>query len=163
MSLAHDQATELHIGGWCAMSLAKRHRTVSAPLLLAMLLMAAACGAPTQQAKECSAGGSADDAVFAQHFSQMEFGSGSASTGEGGQEFASSEAVVVVAAAKGETATRFCAQERGRLSTVVYDQTHSLSNGESRTSLGVFEKKGDYVIRVSVGQTLVRNFTFTVR
>lgn len=122
-----------------------------------------ACGGPTEQAKECASGGSADEATFAQHFSRMDFGSGGSPSGEGGQQFTPSEAVVVVVAARAETATRFCAQERSRLGTVAYDQTPALPTGETQVNLGTFQNKGDYVIRVSVDGTLVKNLTFTVR
>lgn len=149
--------------GRCEMSLGRGSRKVALVLILALAAIAAACGGATQQAVECTAGGSADQAAFAEHFSRMEFGSGGAPTGEGGQEFTPSDAVVVVVAAKTETATRLCAQERGRLGTVAYDQTHTLPVGESRLDLGAFQKKGNYVVRVSVGETLVKNLTFTVR
>ncbi|MBI4338299.1 MAG: hypothetical protein HY683_10790 [Chloroflexi bacterium] len=144
-----------------------RYHTVlpgrAAVVLVALALVAAACGGPTQQATECSAGGSADDVAFAQHFSKMDFGSGSGATGEGGREFTPTEAVVLVTVAKSEVATRFCAQERGRLGTVVHDQVHTLPAGETRTDLGAFQKKADYVVRVSVDGVLVKNLTFTVR
>lgn len=137
------------------------HATVTMIVVLATI--AAACEGPTEQAKECTAGGAADEAMFAQHFSQMSFGNGEAPTGEGGQEFVPSESVVIDTVARTETATRFCAQERSRLGTVVYDREHSLPVGESRTDLGSFQEKADYVIRVSVGDVLVKNLAFTVR
>ncbi|MBI4200157.1 MAG: hypothetical protein HY535_06770 [Chloroflexi bacterium] len=135
----------------------------AAIFIAALAFVVAACGGPSQQARECTARGSADEAAFAQHFSEMDFASGRAPTGEGGQEFGPSEPVVVAAVAKASVGTRFCAQERGRLGTVGHDQEHALPAGESSINLGAFQKKGNYVVRVSVGGVLVRNLTFTVR
>lgn len=132
-------------------------------LLVVSVLVGAACGGPTEQAKDC--GGAADPAAFAQHFSQMGFLGGSpASPGAEAELFFSpSESVVVAAVALRETSTRFCAQERSRLGTVIFDQTRTLPAGESRTDLGKVSKSGSYVVRISVGETTVRNLTFAVR
>ena len=63
------------------------------PVLAAIgLLLAAACGGQTEEAQEqarsCTVGGSADEGVFAQYFTAMDFGSGTA----GDSEAASSSA-----------------------------------------------------------------------
>ena len=135
----------------------------TAILATAVAFVAAACAGGTEQSKECTGGGTADEAVFAQHFSQMGFDSGLPATGEGGQEFAPSESVVLAVGAKGEVAIRFCAQKRSRTGDVAYDQEHSLPAGESRVNLGTFQEKGDYVVRASVGGLLVKNLAFTIR
>lgn len=135
----------------------------AAVLLFAVGLVALACGGPSAQAKECTAGGSAEEAAFAQYFTSMSFAGGKPSTGEGGQEFSPAEPVTVQTEAKAETPARFCVQARGRTGDVAYDQEHRLAAGASTTDLGAFQKKGDYVIRVAVNDVLVRNMTFTVR
>ncbi|MBI4201890.1 MAG: hypothetical protein HY532_02075 [Chloroflexi bacterium] len=132
--------------------------------LAAVLSMAAAlaCGGPTEQAQECAAGGSADEGLFAQHFDRMEFSSGGPPTGEGGQVFGPAEDVVVLAATKSETTTRFCVQERGRTSKVMYDQAQTLPAGDNEINLGPFGEQGDYVVRVLLNGALVKNLIFTV-
>ena len=70
---------------------------------------------------------------------------------------------MVVATATQPVTVRFCGQERGRPSDVVFDQTLTLPVGESQVDLGVVGEEGARVIRVTVGETLVKNLTFEVR
>ncbi|MBM3933068.1 MAG: hypothetical protein FJ319_02000 [SAR202 cluster bacterium] len=135
------------------------------------LLAIAACGESAPQSvngtplptrQECSGPGSADTAAFDQFFTSMEFGSGSPPIGENGQRFGKTDAVVVETDAKSEVVTRFCLQERGRSGTVKSNNSATLVAGVNRTDLGAIDSGGTYVIRVWVGDKLVRNLPFTV-
>lgn len=132
--------------------------------LVAALALAAACGS-LKPPEDCAVpGGVADEAVFAQHFSQMAvvIEGQDASPPVEEPAFDPNDTLEVVATSVVDTATNLCLQERKGGGQIRYDETPILYAGENRASLGSFGK-GDYVLRVIVDDVLVRNLTFTVR
>ena len=148
---------------------------IHATILLSSLalLLVAACGGESQPeatggtvlptSQECSGPGAADTAAFDQYFTKIAFGSGSAPTGDNGQEFVRADSIIVEVDAKTDVVTRFCVQERSRLGTVQSVNSPSLAAGVTRTDLGTVGNTGTYVVRVWAGDKLVKNLPFVLK
>jgi hypothetical protein len=127
-----------------------------------------ACGsfAPPASCGE-GIGGTADEALFGQYFSDM--GLIVEATGEAPPRGDESSAVVspdeplsirmqVLQAVE----VRACVQERTGGGGIPADKTSSVQPGEAFLPLGTFSK-GSYVVRVIVDGMLVKNLTFEVK
>lgn len=139
-------------------------RFLGAVALALLLALALSCQS-VRPPEECAVkGGVADQAAFARHFTEMSLASDKqiAPFGDHAMALTSDGVLEVVATGLANTATNLCTQERKGGGKVVYNQTLTLPQGESRTRLGSFAP-GEYVIRVIVDGVLVRNLTFGVR
>jgi hypothetical protein len=77
--------------------------------------------------------------------------------GENGMEFTASDTLELRAGTLADVAVRACMQNFNDR-TIAFDQTQTFAQGASGVSLGSF-KPGNYVVRVIVEDTLVKNFT----
>jgi hypothetical protein len=128
--------------------------------------LASACSGGPPKGCGDDIGGTADEALFGQHFSSMSLVS--QVTGQPGQdsdngaEFDKADILTIQADAKAEVAVRACVQFRSGGGDVPFDQTRTLAQGPGSLDLGTFEP-GSYVVRVIVGGTLVKNFPFQTK
>lgn len=139
----------------------------SVGVVVALALFALACGsfAPPESCGE-DIGGTADEALFAEHFTQMDLvvestGASGEPDDEMGEVFTSGDGLVIRAESLGEVSVRACVQPRSGGGQIPFDETETLAEGEDTFSLGSFDE-GSYVIRVIVDGTLVRNLVFGV-
>ena len=111
-------------------------------------------------------GGVANNEVFSTYFSDMvliDQSTGQTGTsGENGLEFQKSSKLGIQYEAISEVTLRACIQPMGGSSTIAFDQSKALSTGQGQFELDAFES-GNYVIRVIVGDTLIKNFPFTMK
>jgi hypothetical protein len=109
-------------------------------------------------------GGTADTAKFDQYFTKMALVNQNGEAGpdgENGMEFASTDTLELRADSNSEVAVRACIQNfNGR--PIAFDQTQTFAQGSSGVSLGIFQS-GNYVVRVIVDGTLVKNFPFSIK
>jgi hypothetical protein len=141
------------------------HVPKSCRLLLvfsALGMAALACGsfAPPES---CTESGLDEDAFTAQ-FTSMQLVN--ASTGEpgepdpeSGQKFSTEDQLAVIVVSLGEVEVTFCVTQRKGGGQIVYNQTHSVQEGENTVTLTTFDSD-PYVIRVIVSDILVKNLTF---
>ncbi len=109
-------------------------------------------------------GGTANTAKFDQNFTNMALvnqNGESGPEGDNGMEFASTDTLDFRADSKSDVAVRACIQNfNGR--PIAFDKTQTLTQGASGFSLGSFQS-GNYVVRVIVDGTLVKNFPFSIK
>ncbi len=141
------------------------HVLKSCRLLLvfsALGMAALACGsfAPPES---CTESGLDEDA-FAAQFTSMQLVN--ASTGEpgepdpeSGQKFSTEDQLAVIVESLGEVEVTFCITQRKGGGQIVYNQLHSVQEGENTVTLTTFDSD-PYVIRVIVNDILVKNLTF---
>lgn len=136
-------------------------RRAAAETLVAIILILSSCGPP----QSCGVGGIADKATFSQHFAQMVLVSGA--TGEPGQpgddgpKFTPTDEVVIQAESLAEVSLWACVEERNAGGRTPFDDARVLPAGVGRFSVGSFPP-GNYVVRVTVDDTLVINLPFSV-
>lgn len=132
-------------------------------VLSSLTLAALACGsfAPPES---CIDTGTADEEAFTAQFNSMHVVN--AATGEpgephpeGGLSFSSGDQLAVVVESLGEVDVRFCVTQRRGGGEIVYDETHTVQEGETTIRLTSFDRD-TYVIRVIVNNTLVKNLPF---
>lgn len=133
---------------------------VCSVLTIAML----ACGsfAPPES---CIDTGTADEEAFTSQFNSMQVvnaatGAPGESHPEGGVRFSPDDQLAVVVDSLGEVEVRICVTQRRGGGQIVYDETHTVPEGETTVTLTAFDSD-PYVIRVIVNDTLVRNLPFT--
>lgn len=112
-------------------------------------------------------GGLADQTVFEQNFSAMQLvnqatGLPGPADSESDASFAQGETVAISYSAVSAGTLRACVQERTGGGGIPLDQTFEFDEGEGTLALGSFEP-GNYVVRAIIGETLVRNLTFTIK
>jgi hypothetical protein len=144
---------------------APRIRTIL--IAFTVVLAAAACSsfAPPATCGE-NLGGSADESVFSEYFSAMQLvNQDTGVAGPPGSEsevtFTRTEPIAISYSAVSSGSLRACIQARAGGGTIPFDQTLAFTEGEGSLSLGLFEP-GSYVVRAIIGETLVRNLTFTI-
>lgn len=126
-----------------------------------------ACGsfAPPASCGE-GIGGTADEALFDQYFSDMGLileaaGEVPARGDESSAVVSPDEPLSIKMQVLQAVEVRACVQERVGGGGIPADKTASVQPGEAFLSLGTFSK-GSYVVRVIVDGTLVKNLTFEV-
>jgi hypothetical protein len=130
-------------------------------------LMISACGSfgPPQSCGD-NIGGTADQAKYAQSFSSMQLinqTTGLTGTeGENGTQFTSSDNLAIQAGTLSNVNIRVCVQHTDSTKPIPFDQTRTLSQGQTDFSIGQLEA-GNYVIRVIVDNILVKNFPFEIK
>jgi len=141
------------------------HVPKSCRLLLvfsALGMVALACGsfAPPESCTESGL----DEAAFTAQFTSMQVVN--ASTGEpgepdpeSGQKFSTEDQLAVIVDSLGEVEVTFCITQRKGGGQIVYNQLHSVQEGENKITLTTFDSD-PYVIRVIVSDILVKNLTF---
>jgi hypothetical protein len=139
-------------------------KILSLVLVVSMLaLSVASCGsfAPPES---CIDTGTADEGAFTAQFNSMQIVN--AATGEPGEPhpdsgfmFSTEDQLAVVVDSLGEAEVRFCVTQRRGGGQIVYDETHTVQEGENTITLTTFDSD-PYVIRVIVDNVLVRNLTF---
>jgi len=136
-------------------------------LLVAFLVLGAgilACSFGPPDDCGDNVGGTADTAKFDQYFTQMAFvnqDGQAGSQGENGMEFAAGDVLELRADTLSDVAVRACVQNFTK-GDIAFDQTQTFIIGASGLSLGSFEP-GNYVVRVIVEDTLVKNFPFSIK
>ncbi|HEY42377.1 MAG TPA: hypothetical protein G4O11_00130 [Anaerolineae bacterium] len=133
---------------------------------ITLILGITACG-PLSPPESCGAGGTADEAAFAQHFKSMGIvnqatGSPGEPDPEGGYQFSSSDQLALTTDSITDTSLRACIEERRGGGKIVFDQTPTMSQGTASMPLGSFEP-GSYVVRVILDGVLVRNLPFSIK
>jgi hypothetical protein len=105
-----------------------------------------------------------DESVFSKYFTEMVLVN--AATGdsgemdpEQGERFATDDQIAVRLFSLDEVEVRFCIEQRKGGGQIVYDQAHSVSQGENTVVLMAFASD-PYVIRVIVDENLIKNLTF---
>jgi hypothetical protein len=139
-----------------------RIKSIALLLGIGFLLYACSFGSPESCGENI--GGTADTAKFDQYFIQMALvnQSGVSGTeGENGMEFTSTDSLELRADTKSDVAVRACVQNLSK-GPITFDETHDLTIGSDGFALGVFET-GNYVVRVIVNDTLVKNFPFSIK
>jgi len=141
------------------------HVPKSCRLLLvfsALGMFALACGsfAPPESCTESGL----DEGAFTAQFTSMRLVN--ASTGEpgepdpeSGQKFSTEDQLAVIVESLGEVEVTFCITQRKGGGQIVYNQLHSVQEGENTVTLTTFDSD-PYVIRVIVNDILVKNLTF---
>ena len=136
-------------------------------LICALLVLTVlACGSlsPPESCGE-GVGGTADEGVFAEHFSLMELVDEATGQpgpeGEEGPRFASTAALSLAMESLSEASMQICVQERRGGGKVAFNQSLTVPSGAGAAALGTFDP-GNYVIRVIVDGILVRNFPFVI-
>jgi len=137
-------------------------------LVLGLLLSACSLGSSVSfgPPESCGddIGGTADTAKFDQYFTNMALVNQdgvSGPEGENGMEFASTDTLDLRADSISDVAVRACIQSRSG-GPIAFDQTQTLTQGPSGLTLGSFQL-GNYVVRVIVDGTLVKNFPFSIK
>ena len=125
-------------------------------------LVTGACGAISPP-ESCAHTGF-DEAVFAEYFTDMYLID--TATGEPGERdpdqgdrYATDDQIAVWIESLEDVEVRFCIEQRKGGGQIVYNQAHSISQGETTVALTTFESD-PYVIRVIVNDALVKNLTF---
>lgn len=135
-------------------------------VLLLLGLVVLACGS-FGPLPSCSGdvGGTADTVKFDQYFTSVQLVSQESGQpgpeGENGEQYSVGDSLVIQVESKSEVAVRACIQPRGP-GEITFDRTQTLPSREGTFPVGTFEP-GNYVIRVIVDNTLVKNFPFTVK
>jgi hypothetical protein len=131
-------------------------------LVLGLILSACSFGPPASCGDDI--GGVADTAKFDQYFTNMALvnqNGDSGTEGENGMEFASTDTLDLRADSNSDVAVRACIQNfNGK--PISFDQTQTFTQGASGFSLGSFQS-GNYVVRVIVDGTLVKNFPYSIK
>ena len=105
-----------------------------------------------------------DEATFSEFFTDMYLintatGEPGERDPEQGDRYATDDQIAVWIESLEDVEVQFCIEQRKGGGQIVYNQAHSISQGESTVALPTFESD-PYVIRVIVGEVLVRNLTF---
>ncbi len=143
------------------------HIPKSCRLLLvfsALGLAALACGsfAPPESCTNADF----DEEAFARYFNDMQIVY--AATGEPGETaegddrgpgFSTDDQLAVLVDSLGEIDVTICIEQRKGGGQIVYNQTHTVQEGETTLPLMAFDSD-PYVIRVIVNDVLVKNLTF---
>ena len=141
-----------------------RIRHITTLVILGSLAAACSFGPPPSCGDEI--GGTADTATFDQYFNSMTLVAKTTGQpgpqGDAGPQFAQGEPLAIQVDARAEVTLRACIQPMGGQKEISFDKTQTLSPGLGTFELGPFEP-GTYVIRVIIGNTLVKNFPFQVR
>ena len=128
--------------------------------------LAASCSFGPPQGCGDNIGGTANEALFYQHFSTMALVSQTTGqpgpNGEEGEQYGQSDALSLLVDAKDEVAVRACVQYRSGGGDLPLDRTETMAAGQGSMGLGTFGS-GSYVVRVIVEDTLVKNFPFQVK
>lgn len=144
-----------------------RRRIHGVVIFCAALLISLACGSlsPPDDCGE-RIGGTADEALFAENFLSM--GLVEAETGEQGDEggengplYNAQDSVKLAFESNANSSMRICVQERRGGGKVVLNKNVDYFAGEGGLVLGAFPK-GNYVVRVIMQDTLVKNLPFTI-
>lgn len=109
-------------------------------------------------------GGTADTTKYDQYFTNMALVNQdgvAGPEGEHGMEFASTDSLDLRADSISEVAVRACVQDFNG-GPIAFDQTQTFAQGSSGLTLGSFQP-GNYVVRVIVDDTLVKNFPFAIK
>ncbi len=109
-------------------------------------------------------GGTADTAKFDQYFTNMALvnqNGESGPEGDNGMEFASTDILDLRADSISDVSVRACIQSRSG-GPIAFDQTQTFTQGPSGLTFGSFQP-GNYVVRVIVDGTLVKNFPFSIK
>ncbi|HSB88947.1 MAG TPA: hypothetical protein VLD63_02860 [Anaerolineales bacterium] len=134
-----------------------------ASALAATALLASACSFGPPPSCGDNIGGTADTVVFDQYFNSMALVSHATGQtgpeGDSGSQFAQGDQLEIQIDAKSAVDVRACIQPTSGGNKIAFDQTQSMSQGPNVFPVGAFDK-GTYVIRVIVGDTLVKNFPF---
>ncbi len=135
------------------------------PLMICMVLAACSSFGPPESCGE-NIGGTADQTKFAQFFTSMQLINQTTGVpgleGENGAQFAPNDSLVIQVETLSDIPVRVCIQHMGGDNKISFDQTNTLSQGQADFSIGPFEL-GNYVIRVIVDNTLVKNFPFEIK
>jgi hypothetical protein len=130
----------------------------------ALGLVALACGSIAPP--ESCANTGFDEEAFDTFFNNMQIVY--ANTGEPGElvegddrglRFSIDDQLAVLVDSKGEAEVMICVEQRKGGGQIVYNQTHTVQEGESTVPLIAFDSD-PYVIRVIVKEILVKNLTF---
>jgi len=136
-------------------------RWASALALLSLLAAGCSFGPPPSCGDEI--GGIADASLFDEHFNRMLLVSQTSGQpgpdGDNGVMFAQDEPLVIQTDAKFEVAIRACVQPTSGQDEIPFDQTQTLPLGPGEFPIGTYSA-GQYVVRVIVDNTLVKNFSF---
>lgn len=134
--------------------------------VLSFLLVLAACTFGPPPSCGDNIGGTANTAKFDQFFTAMSLINQATGQpggqGESGVEFDANAVLVIQVNGKAEAAVRACVQPMGGGGALAFNNTKTLSKGEAGFEIGKF-KPGNYVIRVIVEDTLVKNFPFVIK
>jgi hypothetical protein len=144
------------------MRVPKIYRFLLVGSVLAIATLACGSFAPPES---CIDTGTADEEAFTSQFNSMQVvnaatGAPGESHPEGGVRFSTEDQLAVVVDSLGEVDVRFCVTQRRGGGQIVYDETHTVQEGETTVTLMAFDSD-PYVIRVIVNDTLVRNLPFT--
>ena len=135
-------------------------------IALAVGVLAAACSFGPPPSCGENIGGTADTVKFEQYFTNMnlvnEASGQPGPAGENGMEFSPGESLAIQVESKSAVELRACIQPLSGGNKIAFDQTKTLSPGQGTVSIGTFEQ-GKYVIRVIVGDILVKNFPFVIK
>src|SRR3990172_2303949 len=121
-------------------------------------------GSGPEDEQPCSTTGTADDALFNQHFIRMALvdratGLPGQTDPELGERYPRTSFLELRMDAKAPVSVRACVEVRDGSGKVTRSVTHSAIAGSSGAELGTFEPNAaGYVLRVTVGGTLVKNF-----
>jgi hypothetical protein len=134
--------------------------------VLVMGLSVLACGSisPPETCGD-EIGGVADETLFGEYFESMELVNANTwqpgAQGENGMEFAEGEALLIMFDARTEVQVRACIQHTVGGGEIAFDDSVSFQAGSNEFQIGSFVP-GPYVIRIIVGNTLVKNFQFVI-
>jgi hypothetical protein len=136
-------------------------------IFIVLFLMSLACGSlsPPEDCGE-GIGGTADEALFGQNFSSMNLldadtGGQGKDGGENGRLFDAGVSLKLAFNSKSNVTMRICIQERKGGGKVVLNRSVDYFVGEGGLVLGKF-RNGDYVVRVIMGNVLVKNLPFGI-
>ncbi len=136
-------------------------------IFIVLFLMSLACGS-LSTLEDCGEGidGTADEALFGQNFSFMnlvdaETGERGEDGGEDGRLFDADDSLKISFESKSNVTMRICVQERKGGGKVVLNRSVDYFTGEGGFVLGTFPS-GNYIVRVIMGDVLVKNLPFTI-
>ena len=144
----------------------KTSKTITSILVLLCLSISTSCNFGPPPSCGENIGGTANNEVFSQYFTDMalldQTTGQSGTSGENGLEFQKGNKLEIQYVAISEVTLRACIQPLGGGSTIAFDQSKDLSVGQGQFTLVSFQS-GNYVIRVIVNNTLVKNFPFSIK
>ncbi|MFC2010080.1 hypothetical protein ACFLVU_04645 [Chloroflexota bacterium] len=115
--------------------------------------------------EECPFTGTADEILFSQKFTRMELiysdGSLPEVDGDSGSIFSTNDSIDILVISEERLEFQICISERKGGGKVVYNESHTVSQGENNIRLGSFSNN-PYVVRIGVNNILVRNLPFAV-
>ncbi|MFA6127168.1 MAG: hypothetical protein WC699_07685 [Bacteroidales bacterium] len=133
-------------------------------LVLVGCLLIASCKKADTVSCTDKVGGTADPVKFSTNFNDMQLvesvsGLPGTEDSDKGLTFNASDQLVIWMDCKVGTPVTFCIQQRNASGKVMYNQSHNVQAGTSEINIGSFNAN-DYVIRVIVDNTLIKNFPF---